>query len=135
MRTPFGGAWTLATLAYASLGGAAWVTCPDGGAGAHVLADFCERPWRVFDAPSDDPRRVVAVELRSDPVRCVLAANLTPERVTVSGQWQRGAHARRLHGGTIERAMRDPRGFRTGSSVTVSRRLVLEPYETIRLDY
>ena len=135
VRTPFGAAWTLATLAYASLGGAAWVTCPDGGPGAHVLADFCERPWRVCEAPSDDPRRVVALELRSDAVRCVLAANLTPARATVRGPWPRGARARRLHAGTLEGAMRDPRGFRTGSSVTVSGRVVLEPYETIRLDF
>jgi hypothetical protein len=133
VAAPFGAAWTLAVLAHASRGGAAWLTCLDRGAGVHPLADFCERPWRVLDAHAEDPRRVVAVELRADDARTLLVANLSSERVSVGGGWSRGTRARRLNADTIGAATRDPGEFRA-RTVRSAARIVLEAYETVRLD-
>jgi hypothetical protein len=107
----------------------------------HVFASVAERrDARVTDARSSQPLRAVALALDSDDGVRVVVANVTPraDRVLVRGLPPGDGRLLVLDATTVERAMRDPLGFRVdGRPVTVEEpgiTLELGPYAVATID-
>jgi hypothetical protein len=103
----------------------------------HVLADVCE--WQgaeLLACRASDPLAVAGLAVRRGRGLSMLVANLTPEAqtVTVDGAPSAGI-VRRLNEATAERAGVAPEEFRrSGERVDGLGRLVLGPFETVRVD-
>jgi hypothetical protein len=163
----FGAGWTLAALKYLAESGvvsatfyetSGWRGVMEREAGSPLPAIFRSLPGAVFPlyhvfadagefaggavlrSVSSDPLRVNGLALDKDGRRCVLLANLTAERQTVT---IRGLGAqvrvRMLDETNAEQAMRDWEAFRVdgGDPITTENgaiRLNLLPYAIVRID-
>jgi len=143
----FGAGWTVGSLKYLAVGGAAGVTCyetigwrgvmeTEAGSPAppfsalagcvfplyHVLADAAEFVGgQVVATHAGAPLAVDGLALRKGDRLRVLAANLTaePQTATIRGL-PAGVRMRMLDAGNAERAMREPEAYRAEEGVALA---------------